>query len=86
MQVKKVLLQFKASTKAWYGYIVEFLTQNGHLMACAESSLFVKANEGNLVIVLMYMDDLILIGDDEEETSNKREFITSLSNKKAWSA
>lgn len=49
-----------------------FLTQNGHPMACAESNLFVKPNEGNLVIVLMYVDDLILIGDDEEETSNKR--------------
>lgn len=55
-------------------------------MACAESNLFVKANEGNLVIVLMYMDDLILIGDDEEETLSKREFISSLSEKRAWSA
>ncbi|KAE8670896.1 Detected protein of unknown function [Hibiscus syriacus] len=53
--------------RAWYGKIAEFLTKSGYLVTSADSSLFVKANEGKLAIVLMYVDDLILIGDDEAE-------------------
>lgn len=45
----------------------EFLTQSGYSVAHADSSLFVKVSERKLAIVLMYVDDLILINNDEEE-------------------
>ncbi|KAM2056264.1 hypothetical protein ACFX16_029094 [Malus domestica] len=37
------------------------------------SSLFVKANEGKLAIVLVYVDDLIITGDDEAEILQTKE-------------
>ena len=36
-------------------------------MAPADSSLFVETREGRIPIVLVYVDDLIIIGDDETE-------------------
>ena len=36
-------------------------------MAPADSSLFVKAREGRITIVLVYVDDLIITGDNETE-------------------
>ncbi|KAE8655957.1 Pathoproteinsis-related protein 5 [Hibiscus syriacus] len=38
-----------------------------------DSSLFVKANEGKLAIVLVYVDDLIITGDDEAEILQMKE-------------
>jgi hypothetical protein len=35
--------------------------------------LFVKANEGKLAIVLVYVDDLVITGDDEEEILRTKE-------------
>ena len=36
-------------------------------MTSADCSLFVRAREGKLVIILVYVDDLIIIRDDEAE-------------------
>ena len=43
-------------------------------MAYADSNLFVKTNKGKLPIVLVYVDDLILIGDDKEQIQQIKEF------------
>ncbi|KAE8725578.1 PLAC8 family protein [Hibiscus syriacus] len=58
---------------AWYGKIVEFLTKSGYSVTPVDSSLFVKANEGKLTIVLVYVDDLIITGDDEAEILQTKE-------------
>lgn len=42
-------------------------------MAHADSKLFIKASEGKLAIVLVYMGDLIFTGGDEEEIWRTRE-------------
>ena len=42
-------------------------------MAHVDSSLFIKVHEVNMAIVLMYMDDLIITGDDEAEVHQIKE-------------
>lgn len=42
-------------------------------MAHADSKLFIKASEGKLAIVLVYMGDLIFTGGNEEEIWRTRE-------------
>ncbi|KAK3119631.1 hypothetical protein QOZ80_9AG0673040 [Eleusine coracana subsp. coracana] len=72
-KLKKALYGLKQAPRAWYGKIGEFLIQSGFNIAPSDSSLFVKAKEGRLAIVLVYVDDLIITGDYLEEIQRTRE-------------
>ena len=72
-KLKKALYGLKQAPRAWYGKIGEFLVQSGFKVAPSDSSLFVKAKEGRLAIVLVYVDDLIITGDYSEEIQRTRE-------------
>lgn len=71
-KLKKALYGLKQAPRAWYGKIAEFLVQSGYHVAPADSSLFVKSQEGKLSIVLVYVDDLIITGDDKDEIQRTR--------------
>ncbi|KAJ8627709.1 hypothetical protein MRB53_021016 [Persea americana] len=51
----------------------ETFEEAGYLVTSADSSLFVKAKEKKLAIVLVYVDDLIITGDCEEEILQTKE-------------
>ncbi|KAE8708634.1 hypothetical protein F3Y22_tig00110336pilonHSYRG00004 [Hibiscus syriacus] len=72
-KLRKELYGLKQEPRAWYGKIDEFLTKSGYSVTPADSSLFVKVNEGKLAIVLVYVDDLIITGDDEAEILQTKE-------------
>ena len=57
----------KQAPRAWYGNISEVLTHSCYSIPPANTSLFVKVVGMKLDIVLVYVDDLILTGDYEEE-------------------
>ncbi|KAL0549968.1 hypothetical protein IC582_014463 [Cucumis melo] len=66
-KLRKDLYGLKQAPRAWYGKIAEFLVESGFAVASADSSLFVKAQDSKVVIILVYVDDLIIIGDHIEE-------------------
>ena len=65
--------RLKQAPRAWYGKIAEFLIQSGYSVALADSSLFVKLQGSKLAVVLVYVDDLIITRDDEDEIRRIRE-------------
>ena len=73
MQDKNALYGLKQAPRAWYGKIAEFLLQSGYSVAPADSSLFVKARDEKLAIILVYVDDLINTGDDDWAIQHTKE-------------
>ena len=75
VQVEKGALRAKTSTKSLsgYGMIADFLTQSGYSVAHDDSSLLVRAREGKLAVVLVFVDDLIVTGDDERKIHRTKE-------------
>jgi len=72
-KLQKAIYGLKQAPRAWYGKIAEFLTQSGYSVTSADSSLFAKANGERIAIVLVYVDDLIITGDDVEEIFRTKE-------------
>jgi len=72
-KLRKALYGLKQAPRAWYGKIVEFLTRSGYLVTSADASLFIKAKGEKLAIVLVYVNDLIITGDCEEEIFRTKE-------------
>ncbi|KAA0037683.1 putative mitochondrial protein [Cucumis melo var. makuwa] len=66
-KLRKPLYGLKQAPRAWYEKIAEFLVESGFTVASADSSLFVKAQDSKVAIILVYMDDLIITGDHIEE-------------------
>src|SRR5690606_10459056 len=64
-KLRKALHRLKQAPRAWYGNIVEFLSKSGYSVTPKDSRLFRKANGERLAIMLVYVDDLIITGDDE---------------------
>jgi hypothetical protein len=77
-RLKKTLYGLNQSLRAWYNRIDSYLTQNGFQRSENEPTLYIKSNQqGNVLIVCLYVDDLIFTGDfgiEEFKTVMKDEF------------
>ena len=62
--MKKAVYALKQAPRAWYNHIDSYLTKNEFHRSESESTLYTKVNEqGNMLIVCLYVDDLIFTGD-----------------------
>ena len=63
-RIKKSLYGLKQAPRAWYNRIDSYLMQNGFHRSESEPTLYTKVNEqGNMLIVRLYVDDLIFTSD-----------------------
>ncbi|KAJ0579636.1 putative RNA-directed DNA polymerase [Helianthus annuus] len=72
-KLKKALYGLKQSPRAWYGKMGEFLSHNGYESSSSDASLFVKREGAYVAIVLVYVDDLIISGNWNEEIGMLKE-------------
>jgi Reverse transcriptase (RNA-dependent DNA polymerase) len=66
-RLKKLIYGLKQSPRAWYGKISNFLISCNFKIGSADSSLFINNNFNDITIVLVYVDDLIITGDNQVE-------------------
>ena len=72
-KLKEALYGLNQVLRAWSCKIAEFMMKSGYLMTHVDSILFVKENGMKMTIMLVYMDDLVIIGDDEAEVHQTKE-------------
>ena len=65
-KLKKALYGLKQAPRAWYGRIDSFLTSMGFAKSKADPNLYFKVIEDEPVILLLYVDDLFLIGNEKQ--------------------
>ncbi|GJY14422.1 integrase [Tanacetum coccineum] len=67
-RLKKALYGLKQAPRAWYGKVAQYLNFCGFKVS-ADSSLFIKLESKVHLLVLLYVDDKIITGDNEAEIS-----------------
>ena len=63
-RLKKAMYGLKQVPRTWYGRIDSFLSSLGFTKSKADSNLYYKVENGNPVMLLLYVDDLFVIGMD----------------------
>jgi hypothetical protein len=63
-RLKKALYGLKQAPRAWYGCIDSFLMSLGFNKSKEDSNLYFKIMENEPVILLLYLDDLFLTGEE----------------------
>ena len=71
-KLKKALYGLKQEPKTRYNIIDIFLTGLGFTKSKADSNLYYKVEEENHVILLLYVHDLFVIGEDGLIADTKR--------------
>jgi Reverse transcriptase (RNA-dependent DNA polymerase) len=66
-KLKKSIYGLKQSSRGWYGKLSNFLTSCNFKVSDADNSLFTKISNKNIVVVLVYVDDIIITGNDSLE-------------------
>jgi hypothetical protein len=71
-RLKKALYGLKQAPRAWYGIIDSFLTSLGFTKSKADPNLYFKVMNDEPVILLLYVDDLFLTGEEKLITDCKK--------------
>lgn len=77
-KLRKAIYGLKQAPRAWYNELRTFLLQSGFKNSVADASLFIYNNNGVLIYMLVYVDDLIITGNSPSHTTR---FIDSLSQR-----
>ena len=63
-RLKIAMYGLKQAPRAWYTQIDNYFTRLGFTKSEADANLYQIVVEGKLLIIAIYVDDLILIGDE----------------------
>jgi hypothetical protein len=58
-KLKKSLYGLKQAPRAWYSRLDKYLQQQGFKRGTAESNIYIKEENGNMIIIVVYVDDII---------------------------
>jgi len=61
-RLKKALYGLKQATRAWYERLTQFLVNQGYMKGDTDKTLFVKDDNGRLMIAHIYVDDIVFGG------------------------
>ena len=66
-RLRKALYGLKQAPRAWHDRIAEYLVTIGFRRAHADHSLYVHESDAGIVVITIYVDDLIIVGDRDVE-------------------
>jgi len=65
-KLKKALYGLKQAPRAWNKRIDKFLYGIGFMKCISEHGVYVKRTKGNIISICLYVDDLLISGNNEE--------------------
>jgi Reverse transcriptase (RNA-dependent DNA polymerase) len=72
-KLKKALYGLKQSPRAWFGRFCQAMKGYGYVQSESDHTMFFKKNQGKIAVLIIYVDDMIITGDDKSEIQNLEE-------------
>jgi transposase InsO family protein len=66
-KLEKALYGLKQSPRAWFGRFCRSMKNYGYNQGDSDHTMFFKRDEGRIAILIIYVDDMIITGDDKAE-------------------
>ena len=66
-RLKKSLFGLKQSLRAWFGRFTKYIRAFGYTQNNFDHTLFLKRRNGKLTAYIVYVDDMVVTGNDLEE-------------------
>lgn len=76
-KLRKSLYGLKQAPRQWFAKLSEVLKEMGFAQSKCDYTLFTKAHEGGLTVLLVYVDDIILAGDDMKQISAVKQSLST---------
>lgn len=77
-KLKKSLYGLKQSPRVWFDRFTRTIIANEYQQCQTDHTLFVKRKSGGkMAILIVYVDDIILTGDDSEEILNLKKLLAT---------
>ena len=73
-KLKKALYGLKQSPRAWFGRFTKVMLATGYKQSQGDHTLFIKHSKtGGVTALLVYVDDIIVTGNDEKEKQSLKQ-------------
>ncbi|KAF2295727.1 hypothetical protein GH714_033744 [Hevea brasiliensis] len=72
-RLKKALYSLKQSPRAWLDKFGKTMISFGYHQSNANHTLFMKYRRGNITLLIVYVNDIVVIEDDKEEIAHMKE-------------
>ena len=66
-RLKKSLYGLKQSPRAWFGRFTKSMIDFGYHQSNSDHTLFLKKQQGKITALIVYVDDMVVTGNDPEE-------------------
>ncbi|CAL2255207.1 unnamed protein product [Prunus armeniaca] len=76
-KLRKSLYGLKQSPRAWVGRFAASMKKFGYVQSNSDHTLFLKRHKGKLTALIIYVDDMIVTGDDQAEMQNLQKYLAS---------
>ena len=73
--LKKSLYGLKQSPRAWFGKFSEVIQQFGLQKSRCDHSVFYRKSDAGIILLVVYVDDIVITGDDNEGILNLKSFL-----------
>jgi hypothetical protein len=76
-RLKKSLYGLKRSPRAWFGRFSSTMKAFGYKQSNSDHTLFIKHKEGKVTTLIVYVDDMVVTGDDSCEIKALQEYLAT---------
>ncbi|CAL2264786.1 unnamed protein product [Prunus armeniaca] len=76
-RLRKALYELKQSPRAWFGRFTMAMKNNGFKQCNSDHTLFLKHQKGKVTALIIYVDDMIITGNNKQEISQLQDYLAT---------